>query len=124
MRIVVEKVEDAHHVKFSSLYGGCLAQWEGSSPLIGNAYDVEIDIPCVLTWGLEATYSEEEQYQIKEIGRKILVIGKLESIHDDGYAVFRMGESVTLLEIRGIQFSKMVFLKLEINNLILHEISL
>ncbi|MBC8143008.1 MAG: hypothetical protein H7Y38_16410 [Armatimonadetes bacterium] len=48
-------------IGFDSYIGSAKATWSGSTPTIGGEYDVEINVECHVTWGMEIKPSESDE---------------------------------------------------------------
>lgn len=102
MRVRVVKVNQAQGgtatLSFESSLGKATALWVGKPPLQGLEYEVEIEVPGVLVWGTEisATSSQESIYE--EDGR-VFLVGRVQSLSDDGVAAIRLGGDTVLIEI-------------------------
>ena len=90
--LVVEVADDKVHGL--TCFGKITVFWDGNTPEIGTAYDVELDIESVLVWGKDVILVNDESFAIDYDGELALLHGILESIDDDGYAVMRMGDYI------------------------------
>ena len=86
-------------VEFSSEFGTAWAFWDGEPPVVGSAYDVEIDVPQLKPLECKMHYPSDSKYSIRNIGdRSVLLQGQI--IHsEDGDALgIQIGDDVVLLE--------------------------
>ena len=88
-------------VQFCTSFGIATGHWMGDAPLVGSRYNVEIELDGVLTYGVEVTISGSNIYHLESlIDDKVRIIGLLESLDDDGYAILRLdGNIVAFMSI-------------------------
>jgi hypothetical protein len=104
MRIHVSEIRshraDIAIVKFESPLGGATAQWAGTKPDIGALYEVELEVPGLLTWGSDIveTLARESIY---EEGGRICLVGCVQSLGDDGVVAIQVGNDIVLVETVG-----------------------
>jgi len=104
MRIQVSEVRyhraDIATIKFESPLGEGTAQWAGAKPDIGALYEVELEVPGLLTWGSDIveTLARESIY---EEGGRICLVGCVQSLGDDGVAAIQVGNDIVLVETTG-----------------------
>ena len=114
MKIRVEKVDFNgidQKIYFSTEYGHAVASWDGDLPEKGKEYFVEIEISESLTLGSNLKICEEDKFAIGMEQDSIFLIGCLESIEEDGYAVLRIGESIVSLALAGTVPTESTFVK-------------
>jgi hypothetical protein len=126
MRVVIKNYEASNKetkVVFSSVYGEGIALWQGANPDEGITYDVEVEIPNVLEWGKDIHETNtNDLYSIKISNKLVCFEGKLESVsEEDGCCVVRIGESIILLETKGIPSEVGSFLRFETENVVFYE---
>ncbi|MED4784870.1 hypothetical protein [Brevibacillus choshinensis] len=125
LKIKVEKVRvngSAEKIYFSTEYGNAVANWDGDLPEEGMEYFVEIEISESLILGSNLKICEEEKFTIGMEQNSVFLIGCLESIEDDGYAVFRFGESIISLEIEGTHPLESYFVKVVPDKITLYDV--
>lgn len=118
--IYKEKSENSIH--FSTDFGESKALWRGDKPEMNMEYYVEVDIPDILYWGRTITIAEEAKCFIGTDQEKSILIGCLESVEEDGFAVVRLGESIVALETDGKSFQVGTYVKISTEELILCEV--
>ncbi len=96
--------------------------WNGNKPKINNEYFAEFEIPDVLCWQKDIV-STKDKYSIGTENNKFCLIGLLESIEDDGYAIIRLGDSIVPIVTQGEPPALGTFVKLTTNTLLLYEVS-
>ncbi len=125
MRIIIKEFVNqtqGYNIKFATEYGNANALWNGNKPKINNEYIVEFTIPDVLCWQKDIV-STEEKYSIGTENNKFCLIGLLEFIEDDGYAIIRLSDSIVPIETQGEPPALGTFVKLTTNTLLLYEVS-
>jgi len=98
MNIKIEKIISTPPsllVAFSTNYGNAIGTWEGEMPILDSNYDVEIDIDNVLLWGKEIINGKKSFNVSMNSKNEIILNGILDSLDEDGYAVLRLGSSIT-----------------------------
>lgn len=107
MRIQVLSIKeiqvDATTVAFDSPLGGASASWLGTVPVEGASYDVELEIPVVLTWGAEIAETTASESILAGEGC-VCLVGVLQSLSDDGVAAVQVGGDIVLVETVGDLF--------------------
>jgi len=106
-------------VTFSSEFGAGMAEWHGEIPKINSKYDVEFEIEELLTWGVDINQINEQPCSMYMENEKLIVIGRLESVDEDGYTVVRLGKSIIPLVVKDIPQQETLYVKALINNVIL-----
>ena len=89
-------------VHFESQLGSAYARWIGSTPERGIEYDVELEVPGTLRWGREIRGKSETtvaEERIFEQGGTVHLVGRLESIDEQGTGTIRFGGDIVLIEI-------------------------
>lgn len=103
MKLHVNKVTEAQAnsamVSFSSALGNASARWMGLPPIVGNEYEVEIDVPGILKWGDEISESLTPVESIFEEGGQVCIVGQLKSIDEDGVAAIQFSNDIVLVEV-------------------------
>lgn len=85
-------------VSFASKYGSSQAIWNGNDPEVNKEYFVEIEIKEILVYGKSFEKTTETNNRIEMHLGKTHIVGILESIEIDGYAVIRIGDSLIAVE--------------------------
>lgn len=102
MRIRVNQIRRAlgetAMVTFESALGRASALWMGPAPEEGAEYDVEVEVPGVVTWGSEISETLAEESICEEDGR-VCLVGRVQSLSDDGVAAIQLGGDVVLVEL-------------------------
>lgn len=125
MRIIVKDVykeETTYCVTFLTQYGIGKGKWRGEVPVINNEYFVEIEIPQVLTWGEEITLADTNSCKLLTKESNLQIVGKLESIEDDGCAFVQFDDILIAFATEGNSFSIDTYIELSIREMILCEI--
>jgi hypothetical protein len=102
MRIHVNHIRDVHEgtttVDFESKLGRAWAHWIGAIPDENADYDVELEVPDILTWGLEITETTASDSIFEKEGG-VCLVGRVLSLGDDGVAAIRLRDDIVLVEI-------------------------
>lgn len=107
-------------VEFSSQYGAAKGLWKGSTPKVSQSYYVEIDIPKILIWGTDIIETNYREYKIWTEQDNVFLNVKMERCEDDGCLIVRLGESVILIEAKGISCSEGSFLKIQLDKILIY----
>ncbi len=125
MKIIVKEVykeENSFYVNFSTDFGTAIGKWRGDIPVINNEYFVEIEIPHVLTWGEDITLAKSSGYKLLTSEGIVQLIGKFESIEEDGCTFVRFDDILIAFATDGNPFSIDSYIKFLVKELILCEI--
>lgn len=87
------------NIRFTSEYGSSCACWVGASPIIGEVYDVELEIDDALVWGENLSQAEADKHAIALEEDMFILTGTVISLEEDGCLSIALGESVVLLEV-------------------------
>jgi hypothetical protein len=104
MQLTITEVVDSDPVRvgFRSEVGEASGVWSGDSPVPGSRYFVELSVDKVLMYGTSVVAVDEVcQPSIHGVGGRAVLVGHLERIDEDGMGIFRVGDSVMMLEIVG-----------------------
>jgi hypothetical protein len=97
MRVRVKNIsndEGGLRVVFSSQFGEAAAVWHGSTPKVGQEYDVELETGELRRWGTpELDVAETSDVEIREEEGDVVVQAYLETAQPDGYTVLRFGQT-------------------------------
>ena len=96
--------EQKRDLKVESKYGKFNVLWEGELPLLGEKIDVELDIDQHLIWNKDIYLSMNDELQIKQSEEETIIQGKLEEVSDAGFAVLRLGNSISTFITEGTAF--------------------
>lgn len=88
-------------VRFSCEYGAGDGRWTGRTPKPDEPYQVEIDLPTPLQWGLSIRPILESSPLIATTIEGIRLVAQLESVEPDGVAVLRFGPTRILADAYG-----------------------
>ncbi|WP_168123965.1 hypothetical protein [Paenibacillus sp. HB172176] len=105
MKIIVEKIimiDGKPKVDFTTEYGKSSAKWAGEIPEVGREYFVELEIGESLVIGTTLNPCDENKFAIGMKLDAVVLIGYLESIEADGYAILRLGDSIVSIELKGV----------------------
>lgn len=125
LEIIINEVIKKHPkniVIFSTECGDAKAFWNGDMPIINKKYDVEIEIPGILIWGKNIKRTKEDRYTIGIKDNLLYILGRLESVEDDGYTIIRLGENIVPLEVEGNPPPIGAFVKVETNEITLYNV--
>ena len=104
MRIDVRRVSDVQAdratVEFSAAPGAATALWMGPPPAAGDRRDVELELPGVLTWGIDIQASSGADSIFEKDGQ-VHLVGRMQAMGDDGVAQIRIGDGFVLAEVVG-----------------------
>ncbi|WP_157659234.1 hypothetical protein [Thauera butanivorans] len=103
MRIKVEKIIKSNKnnkIQFSSIYGGSSALWVGKTPVVGEIYDVELEIDDDLVWGVNIYTTTKASSSIALEEGVFVVIGTAIKLEEDGCLSMAVGDSVVLLDVK------------------------
>ncbi|WP_432663391.1 hypothetical protein R9X47_22770 [Wukongibacter baidiensis] len=117
---IIEFLND-QYVRVVTKYGELDSRWFGIVPPLGSIKHVELEIDELFEWGDNIFLSEEKEFRI-ESDNIICIIGKLESIDDDGYTVIRLGESIISIIIKGISQSIGEYVRLKVTDIELYDV--
>ena len=98
---IVEIKPDAATVSFSTHLGDASGQWVGELPTVGGNYEVEIEVPGVLKWNTEISETQRTVESVFEENSQVCIVGRLQSIDDDGVAAIQLCNDILLVEIVG-----------------------
>lgn len=105
MKIGVLEVQSSENtvstVIFDSALGKATAYWRGRAPTKGIEYDVELEIPDVLTWGVDV-FPTDAPASIYEEGGRVCLAGEVRSADDDGVIALALQSHILLVEIRNL----------------------
>lgn len=105
MQIHVSNIREvqagAATIIFDSPLGRAYGCWVGEVPDEGASYEVELEVPGVLTWGAEIAETMAGE-SIFEEGGRVCLIGCVQSLGADGVAAIRLGNDIVLVEIAGV----------------------
>jgi hypothetical protein len=108
-------------VTFKTEYGSARAHWTGPTPECGRTYDAEIEIPQVLHWRTDIAVANDCQQAIRDEGKIIHMIVKLESVSSDGVAAARLGRSLISFETIGTPYPPGTLIELRVYELYLYD---
>ena len=118
MEITINTVNQ-NIVTFSSEFGIGKAEWHGEIPQINSKCYVEFEIEDSLTWGVDINRINEQPCSMYMEKDKLTIIGQLESVDEDGYAVVRLGKSIIPFIVQNIPQHETIYVKAQINKVIL-----
>jgi hypothetical protein len=96
-------------VSFSTEFGGAEAFWNGDAPRVGDEYAVEVEIAQTLQWGNTIKSSPAVASCITfDNDTGIVIVGQLESMDDDGFAVIHLGPSIIIALVDGDQACELI----------------
>ena len=113
-----------NYFEFVSSYGKGRAIWNGKKPSIKTIYDIEIEIPQVLCWGMDIVKSGQNEFSIIEEKEYIILVGKLDSIEEDGCTMFKLEDDTIILETQGVPFNVGDFVKIRVSHIIFYDVNL
>ena len=104
MHVTIKSVTDAalQQVDFLTDFGPGIGIWKGLYPTNGQSYEVEVDIDTVLQTGVDIVVAAENAASMRTVEDKAIIVGQLERNEDDGVAIIRMGNSVLMVEFKGV----------------------
>lgn len=111
MRVIVIGIDTMEEtVWFSSEHGEGKAIWDGPSPSVGRDYHVELDVIGSLEWGRDIIRTDEKAEFIGVVDDMGCIVGRLESMEEDGLCTVRVGKDLISLETTGnpIQIGSLV----------------
>jgi len=117
--IVTIKSIDQDVSTFHSEFGIGVAIWHGKTPKVNSVQHVEFDIKETLTWGVDIYPSDVESCTINMVNKKLVILGQLESVDEDGYTVVRLGNSIIPLDVQGITQLEPMYVKAVLNEVTL-----
>lgn len=88
-------------VLFTSSYGTGRGTWRGPVRPIRGDYDVEIEVPNALNWGLDIGTVGSNSFGMDTCQEGMTFEGPLEMTYDEGVSVVRIGNSVVSLQTVG-----------------------
>lgn len=103
MQIIIEKVKDPNQVQFRSDAGSVAAHWDGSTPVEGEDYEVDIELPGVLEWGTAIAPTDQPPGQLFEENGQICLSGRLLHVGDDQECEIMFRDDILLLDVSGEQ---------------------
>lgn len=118
MKVTINTVNQ-NIVTYSSEFGTGKAEWHGEIPTINSKCDVEFEIEDLLTWGVDINRINEQPCSIYMGKDKLIIIGQLESVDEDGYTVVRLGKSIIPLVVKDIPQQETMYVKALISKVIL-----
>lgn len=120
MKVKIEECRNENQVLFSSEFGSANGNWCVGIPKSGNEYNVEVDLEGLVVFKENLTFSDLKECKIQMKGNKICLIGLLESVEEDGYAVLRLNDYIIPFEISGELPEEGQFVEIEINEIDLY----
>lgn len=124
MRVTIEKIltekKDGIAVECRTEFGSWRASWVGEKPVPGNMYDIEIDIPSILTWGNDIVLCEQRTFEMKENEKTISLIGLVDSVEDNLFSL-RLGKDSISIEVEGMSFNQGAWIEIIVKNLIIYD---
>jgi hypothetical protein len=111
-------------VDFRSHIGECKAIWVGQKPILGNSYDIEIDVVDKLLWGENILLYNGETFKIQYKDDHISLVGKLIAVEEKGCAVTKLDNDIMLLETFGEPFEVGRFIEILPHKIVAYEIAL
>lgn len=116
IKIIIRDVEPNKHdcslVEFESAFGTAQAEWHGNIPKAGREYQVEIDITEELVYSVHVRPAADTEPYIRmnEEG-KVEFGALLESVDQDGFAVFRMNDYIVTAIVSGSNIPTNIMVK-------------
>lgn len=104
MRVKLDSVtvsDEKIIVDFSTTFGAATATWKAPLPIIGEEYDVELDIDDDFVWGENASYECNEHHLLKIEKNWFSISGILISSSIDGTAVINVAGSIVIIFLDG-----------------------
>jgi hypothetical protein len=127
MKVTITKIfienKRGCEVEFKTELGNCKGVWMGVKPLIGETYEIEIEIPYMLKWGRDILLAQNQMVQIKINEHNISLIGILETTNDN-FLALKLGNDIVLLEAEGTPFEEKNFIEVLTNDLVLYDTNL
>jgi hypothetical protein len=127
MRVTITKVFIENNkdieVEFNTELGNCKGIWMGVKPIVGSIYEIEIEIPYTLKWGIDIFLAQDKLFQIKINENNISLIGTLETI-EENFSSLKLDNDIVLLEAEGTPFEEKGFLEVFTNKLLLYDTSI
>lgn len=87
-----------------SKFGKYNVEWMEEVPLMNKEYDIEIEVPSTLFWRRDIVCSQEQRFSVNTINNITTIMGKLESLDEDGYAVLRLNDDIITFMAEGEPF--------------------
>jgi len=103
MQVIIEKVTDPTRVQFRSDAGSIAAQWDGSPPVEGEDYEVDIELPGILAWGKDIAPTDQAPGKLFEENGQVCLSGRLLHVGDDQECEFMFRDDILLLDVSGEQ---------------------
>jgi hypothetical protein len=88
-------------VRFVSRFGEAMARWASTTPVVHEAYDVELNVTGYIEWSRTEIVVGERVFSISMTPEGIRLCGAIDSVRDDGVVALRLGDSLVLLESIG-----------------------
>lgn len=124
MRVTIEKIltekKDGITVECRTEFGSWRALWVGEKPVPGNMYDIEIDIPSILTWGNDIVLCEQRTFEMKENEKMVCLVGPVDSVEDKLLSL-KLGKDGIFIEAEGIPFNKGAWVEVTAKDLIVYD---
>ncbi|MBI6871797.1 hypothetical protein [Clostridium aciditolerans] len=100
---ILEKGSKSYKVIVELDNENIVAEWDGNKPEKNREYDVELDIDENFTWGKNIVSTTKNKSLIRQSGKYITIVAKLDFNYEDNFASIDMNESVILIELEGLQ---------------------
>lgn len=110
-------------VHFASPYGAGSAHWAGSLPTVGNAYEVEIQLPTVLKWSIDLRLSAVKGPMLQSVADGILLVAQVDAV-DGGSTILRLGENLVLADTEGVALAPGEFVEAKLEYITLYPFEL
>lgn len=110
-------------VEFDTEFGKCRALWMGKKPVLGNVYEVEIEINAILKWGVDILYFGNKVFQIDVNENEVFLVGILDSF-DGNIVTLKFGNDFILIETKGTSFKEGNFVKVITKEILIYDINI
>ncbi len=124
MQVEVFKIlnNDDNKVMCKTDYGIIVPKWNGSTPYIGTAYEIEIDVPRILQWDVDICLTNE-RIAFYSTEKETIIVGDIVEIGDDGYTVVQVGKSIISVIVNNLSSPANSRVKITANDVIAYPVS-
>ncbi|OPA90383.1 hypothetical protein BFW86_12140 [Pseudomonas fluorescens] len=95
----LHEYQNAVHVKFHSLFGNGIAQWEGTTPNIGEHLDVELDMDEIFSLQRNIKSSSDKTPSISTLDGVTRITAEIIGGTDGELTALYLGNSIILIEL-------------------------
>ncbi len=124
MRATIEKIliekKDGIAVECRTEFGSWRALWVGEKPVLGNMYDIEIDIPSIFAWGNDIVLCEQRTFEMKENEQTVSLIGMVDSVEDTLFSL-KLGKDSISIEAEGMPFNQGAWVEIIVKYLAVYD---